>query len=265
MPAVYRNGPSLVCGAAATAGDSDTALAQRAGTAFPLTRSSSQVTTSDLNPITLVIGDDHPVVLNGLTNLIGSERDIAIVATCSNGAQCLEAIRSLRPQVALLDVSMPELNGIEVLDVVRAESLPTRIMLLTALITGGDLITAEACGASGIVFKDAAPEVLLRQIRRVAVGGKWLPCASIAKAKYRQEQQQRANPSIDLVTEREREVMLYVAQGLSNREIGDQLGICEGTVKMHLHNIYQKVGVNRRSALVSLTMSLREFGVSSVG
>src|SRR5437762_2221833 len=125
--------------------------------------------------INIAIADDHPVVLHGLAALISSDPEFVVVAQCQNGVAALTAIRDLKPDLAILDLNMPGLNGREVLTEVVKEQLATRVVLLTAMATDAELYDTIDAGAAGVVVKDAGPETLLECIRTVAAGGNWLP------------------------------------------------------------------------------------------
>jgi two-component system, NarL family, nitrate/nitrite response regulator NarL len=200
----------------------------------------------------LIIADDHPLVLRGVEDLVSAEPDLAIVAKCASGDETITALRRLQPDLAVLDVAMPGKSGLEVLRAVRAERLPTRIVLLTASIADSDVLDATAAGLDGLVMKDAAPDELVACIRTVLAGGTWLSREAVNGAVAR-EMVQRAQPGrhADLLTPREREIVASVAEGLSNKVIAHRLGVSEGTVKIHLHNIYGKLGVRSRTALLS--------------
>jgi len=204
-------------------------------------------------PARLVIADDQPVVLHGLISLVGSDRSFTIVGSCSNGTESISIIRTLRPDVALLDVSMPGLNGLEILALVRAEDLPTRIVFLTESIQHHDLTSVAVRGVHGIVFKDCSPDALLDGLRAVASGREWWPTALIDGA----VQSEDRSAAFDALTDREREVMRLAAEGLSNKQIARHLNVCYGTIKVHLQNVYRKVAVRNRTALAALTISYR--------
>jgi DNA-binding NarL/FixJ family response regulator len=207
------------------------------------------------NPVRLVIADDHPVVLRGLISLLGSKRPFTIVASCSNGTESIGIIRKLRPYVALLDTSMPGLSGLEILDIVRVEDLPTRIVLLAASIADRDLAAAAVRGAYGVLFKDYSPDALLHGLREVASGRKWLPTTLFNGALQHETQRENRVGFFGALTDREYEVMLLVSTGLTNKQIARQLSISEGTVKVHLNNVYGKVAVRNRTALTALARS----------
>lgn len=200
----------------------------------------------------LIVADDHPLVLRGVVDLVSAEADLAIVAICDSGEEAIAALRELEPDVAVLDVAMPGMTGIEVLRKVRAERLPTRIVLLTANVGDSDVLDATAAGLDGMVMKDSAPDDLIACIRTVLAGGSWLP-EEIVHGAVAREMVQRARPACpdEILTPREREIVSNVAEGLSNKAIAHRLGVSEGTVKIHLHNIYGKLGVQSRTALLS--------------
>jgi DNA-binding NarL/FixJ family response regulator len=208
-------------------------------------------------PVRLVIADDQPVVLHGLISVVGSDRSFTIVASCSNGTESISIIRTLRPDVALLDMSMPGLNGLEILAIVRAEDLPTRIVFLTESIQDHDLTSAAVRGVHGIVFKDCSPDALLHGLREVASGRKWLPTALIDGAVQSETEGEDRFAAFGALTDREREVMRLAAEGLSNKQIARHLNVCDGTIKVHLQNVYRKVAVRNRTALAALAISNR--------
>jgi DNA-binding NarL/FixJ family response regulator len=210
--------------------------------------------------ISVVIADDHPVVLRGIVGILGAEPDLHIVAVCSDGIAAELAIKKHLPDVAVLDVAMGDSSGIDLLSKLRVEGeLSTRFIFLTATGTPDQLLNAIELGASGILLKETATTDLVDCIRAVANGNQWLPQDLIAVAHERQTSRAvMASRFATLLTRRERELMLLVAQSLSNKEIARELGLAEGTIKIHLHNIYQKVGVNNRTALATLTLAHQE-------
>jgi DNA-binding NarL/FixJ family response regulator len=212
----------------------------------------------------VVIADRHPVVLYGLTSLLNAENDFKVVASCHDGKKCLQAIRDLSPDIALLDIFMPGLTGLDILAAATSEHLPTRIVFLTATAEDRDLIIAAARGAYGVVLKEAAPDVLVHCLRQVAAGRRLLPLPS--SELLRRQEYAGGNVATDnvltVLTERERQIMHLVSEGLSNKEVGRQLNISDGTIKVDLHHIYQKLAISNRTALAALAFSHHE-GASS--
>jgi two-component system, NarL family, nitrate/nitrite response regulator NarL len=201
-------------------------------------------------PITLVLADDHPILLEGLQQLLALERDFAVLARCRDGEEALAAVRRHRPDILALDLHMPVKDGLAVLRELRAEPLPTRVVVLTASLGTDDVLEAVRLGAQGVVLKDTAPHLLVLCIRKVAAGGHWLERSSIAEALDRLLRREEAiEQAAELLTPRELELVRLVARGLHNKEIARELAIAEGTVKIHLHNIYEKTGVDNRIAL----------------
>src|SRR5258708_37640368 len=129
----------------------------------------------------VVIADRHPVVLQGLTKLLGAQSGFEVVACCSDGTNCIEAIRSLAPDIAVLDMSMPGLTGLEILAIVNSENLTTRLVFFTASIEHHELVIFAAAGAYGVIIKDVSPEVLLRSLRQAADGPRLRPPPSSSR------------------------------------------------------------------------------------
>jgi two-component system, NarL family, nitrate/nitrite response regulator NarL len=188
-----------------------------------------------LSPLTecirVVIADPYPVIRTGLATVLEAEPDFRIVAHCADSATCIKAIQEFRPDIAIVDVSLPE-----ILAVIRSEGLPTRIVLFTAL-EGRE-------GVYAVVPKDADPQRLLQTLRQVASGQKVL-----------QQPAGDAEKAITALTDRERQILRLVSEGLSNKEIGRRLKITDGTVKVHLHNLFQKLVVGNRTALAAVYLS----------
>jgi two-component system nitrate/nitrite response regulator NarL len=208
--------------------------------------------------VSVILADRYPVFLCGLISVLREQDDFDIVASCCNGIECIQAIRNLSPRIALLDISMPGLSGLEILATAASEGLCTRVLLLTAAMEARELATAAARGAYGVVPKDASPETLIDRLRRVAAGRRMLP-SLLPGEELRQVQGGRARNGDtqdirSLLTERERQIMQLVSEGLSNKEIGHWLDISDGTIKVHLHNIYQKLSINNRTTLAALSM-----------
>jgi DNA-binding NarL/FixJ family response regulator len=196
-------------------------------------------------PIRVILADDHGIVLNGLRRLFDSDGAFSVVACCRDGDEALRAVQSHDADVLVLDVEMPGRSGLEVLRELGRAPSRCRIVLLTASISDEDMVEAVHLGAQGLVLKESDPETLLDCVRRVHLGDRPIDGATAKKAVKRPARQ-----PVRLLTPRETEIVQMVAQGLRNRIIGERLSISEGTVKIHLHNIYEKVKVNGRLELV---------------
>jgi DNA-binding NarL/FixJ family response regulator len=200
--------------------------------------------------IRLILADDHPIVLDALEQLFRVEPDFQVVARCRDGDEALREVRVHRPDVLVLDIRMPRRDGLDVLRTVRLENLPTRVVLLTAAVEEEQLVEALRLGVGGVVLKEMAPHLLLEAVREVHGGGSWLDKGSVSRivSKLLHQDQDRKEVA-QLLTPRELEIVRMVARGLRNRAIAEQLLISEGTVKIHLHNIYQKLAVDGRLEL----------------
>jgi DNA-binding NarL/FixJ family response regulator len=207
-------------------------------------------------PITLVIADDHPVVLDGLAHLFADCDDFVVVAQCRDGEEALLAIRKHKPDVAVVDIRMPRRNGMEVLRTTRSERISTRVALLTAELTDDEVLDAVRVGAAAILLKESASKQLIDAVRIVAAGGTHVDPQMLHRALDRSVRMgEGAREVARVLTPRELEVVRLVAKGLRNREIAEQLSISEGTVKLHLHSIYEKLKVSGR---VELTLYARD-------
>lgn len=199
----------------------------------------------------MVLVDDHPIVLSGLKQLFESSSDFTIVESCARGEQALEALRTREADVLLLDLRMPGLTGLEVLSELSRSGSSCRVVVLTAAISDEEVVEAMSRGAHGVVLKESSPETLLECVRKVHIGEQWLDRESMARAFGRvMRRESAAREAARILTPRETEVAQMVAQGLRNKIIAERLSISEGTVKIHLHNIYEKVKVNGRLELV---------------
>lgn len=203
--------------------------------------------------IRLIIADDHHLILDGLEGLFRLEEDFQVLGRCTRGDETLRAVRERQPDVLVLDIRMPGKDGLAVAREIRDGGGPTRVVLLTAALDEEQLLEAVRAGVQGIVLKEMAPQLLVQCIRKVHQGGQWLEHQAtkqaLAKMFMRAE---GARDLTRLLTAREIELIRWIARGLRNREIADQLCISEGTVKVHLHHIYEKLGVDGRLALLRL-------------
>jgi two-component system, NarL family, nitrate/nitrite response regulator NarL len=207
--------------------------------------------TKDRSVIKLLVADDHAIFRDGLRKLLEAASDILIVGEAPNGVECLKMLAKLKPDVLLLDLRMPEMDGLGVLERIDSDSLPTRTIVLTAAEDDRDVIRAMRVGARGIVLKQSASDVLVKSIRKVHEGEIWLDSRMTAEFidafKKSAESGQRSEKP--LLSSREKQLVQLVAQGFRNREIGEKLFISEQTVKNHLHNIFDKLGVSDRLEL----------------
>ena len=205
-------------------------------------------------PISIVLADDHPVVLHGMASILRAQPDINVVALCGDGIAAAEAIRQFVPDIAVLDIRMPGLNGLDVLSDITSDGFATKVIFLSAAATDDQILTAITRGAKGIMLKDIAPESLADCVRQVASGGQWFP-ADVVDAAMEREMGRRVQSKqlVQTLTPRERQVVVSLCEGNSNKKIARQLNLTEGTV--NLSNIYNKLGVANRTALTALRSS----------
>jgi DNA-binding NarL/FixJ family response regulator len=202
-------------------------------------------------PIKLVIADDHPFILDGLAQLFAGD-EFRILARCTDGEQTMQALEIYRPEVLVLDIRMPKMDGIAVLKEIREKQIPTRTVLLTASLDDARLLEAFRLGAKGLVLKEMAPRLLLQSVREIAAGGEAWDHVSVAGALRRMVDRESAISRVSgVLTGREIEIAKMVASGLRNKEIATKLNVSEGTVKFHLHSIYEKLQIDGRFALVA--------------
>ena len=193
--------------------------------------------------IRVVVADDHRVVRVGLEQLLATFDDIQVVGSAAGGEEAITLCRELEPDVLLLDLSMPDLDGIEVTDQLR-ESVPrTRVVVFTSFSDRERIVRALDSGAIGYLLKDAEPEEILAAIRAAARGES--PIAPRAAAELLAHRKTRS--SVVELTARERDVLRLVVDGLANKQIARRLGISEKTVKGHLTNLFQRIGVADRT------------------
>lgn len=199
----------------------------------------------------LALADDHPIILSGLEGLFRMEPDFQVVARCINGEETLAAVREHRPDILILDLRMPRGDGLEILRALRREKLPTKVVLLAAALEEEEILEALRLGVRGLVVKELAPQLLVECVRKVHAGEQWLEkqlSSRVLEMLLRREAGGRAGSSV--LTPREIEIVRMVASGLRNRELARRLGLSEGTVKIHLHNLYKKLKVQNRVELV---------------
>lgn len=192
--------------------------------------------------IRVVLADDHELVLEGLRALLSAERDLEVVATATTGEQLLDVVRRLRPDVAVLDLEMGGMSGLTCLQRIRSEKLPVRVLVLTAYNDGASIRAALEGGADGFALKTEPPQQTVASVRQVVKGQLVFPAAAKRWLLGRE-----AHPEPEKLTEREQAVLALLAEGVTNAEIARQLRVSENTVKFHLQNLYEKLGVANRT------------------
>ncbi len=193
--------------------------------------------------IRVVVVEDHAVVRAGLEQLLASAGDIEVVGTATNGAEALELVAEQRPEVILMDLSMPEVDGIESTRRIRERDPEAQIVILTSFSDRERILEAIDAGAIGYLLKDAEPDELFRGVRAAAAGESPL-APKVARTML--SEREHAGPEVEL-SERERQVLGLIAAGLANKQIARRLEISEKTVKSHLTSVYRQIGVNTRT------------------
>ena len=205
--------------------------------------------------IRLVIADDHPIFRDGLRKLLSLEDDFEVVGEARDGNDVLEIVKQAEPDVLLLDLRMPGMDGLSVLQTLKSSGCRTRIIILTASEDKNEFVQAMKLGCSGIVLKQTATELLYKSIRKVNAGEIWLDSHTTAAVMRqfaspgRLSSSDRKGRERSPLSQREREIVALVAQGFKNKEIAEKIFISEQTVKNHLHNIFDKLGVSDRLEL----------------
>ena len=202
--------------------------------------------------IEIVLADDHQVVLEGFKALLAAEPDLRVVGEAHDGLQVIPVVEKLRPDVLVVDLMMPGLNGLDVLKQLRAKNLPTRAAVLSMHANEAYVVEALRSGASGYVLKQAHARALVEAIRAIAQGGRYLspPLSEEQIRAYEARAKPNAVDPHDTLTGREREVLQLAAEGLTNAEIGDRLGIGKRTVETHRANLIAKLGLKSQAELV---------------
>ncbi len=202
--------------------------------------------------IRIAIVDDHPIVRDGLVAALDGEREFRIVGSLDSASDLLAKSKTLQPDIVLLDFEMPGLAGVEAVRALARDLPQTRIIVFTAYADDDKVIGAMQAGARGYVLKGAPATDVARAIRDVYAGGSYLPPA-IAAVLARQAREPRRTA----LTEREREVLRLVADGLSNKQVARRLGISERTVKYHINSVMTKLGADNRAQAVAVAVRRR--------
>jgi DNA-binding NarL/FixJ family response regulator len=201
-------------------------------------------------PIKVLIVDDHPVVRDGLQGMFAGEPDFVVVGEAENGRQAVSQAEAFHPDVVLMDLRMPEMDGVSAIRLLAERGLGAKVLVLTTYDTEGDVLPAIEAGATGYLLKDTPREELYRAVRAAAAGEAVLSPPVASRLLGQMRDGGREPPS-----EREMEVLRLVAGGATNREVAARLFVSEATVKSHLLHLYSKLGVNDRAAAVAAAYS----------
>ena len=205
--------------------------------------------------IRVLVADDHPIVRDGIRKLLSLESDLEVVGEAADGREVIERVQELDPDVLLLDIRMPGLDGLGAMQSLQHLNKKTKVIILTASEDKNEFVQAMKLGCSGIVLKQTTPDLIVKSIRKVQAGEIWLDSHTTAAV-----MRQFASPAEPMggapkvrerspLSQREREIVALVAQGYKNKEMAEKMFISEQTVKNHLHNIFDKLGVSDRLEL----------------
>ncbi|MEW6240987.1 MAG: response regulator transcription factor [Chloroflexota bacterium] len=213
------------------------------------------------NEITLLIADDHPMVRAGLRSMLDDSR-IRIVGEAGNGREALEMVTTLKPRVALMDIRMPDMDGIQALEAIKAAKLETRVVMVTTYRSTAYLLRSLSAGAAGFVLKDISREELLAAVYSVAQGTSLVDSQFLQDVLRSLESAEKTDESpealVEPLTAREMDILRLMVEGLTNQAIGDVLGLSAGTVKGYAQTVMHKLGTNDRTqaAVKAIRMGL---------
>jgi two-component system nitrate/nitrite response regulator NarL len=202
--------------------------------------------------VSVVVADDHPIFLEGVLGALSRRDDLDVLAQAGDGGEALRLVRELRPAVAMLDLRLPVMTGLDVLHAIRRDDLPTRVLILSGEQASAAVYEAVQAGVDGYLTKEADRRTIGDAIVTVARGGTVL--APEAQAALTMEVRGRVQDDAPVLSPREREVLRMIADGLSGPAIAAQLQIGTATVKTHTQNVYDKLGVSERAAAVAVAM-----------
>lgn len=205
-------------------------------------------------PIRVLVADDHPIVRDGLVAVLSTQPDFEIVGEAADGRQVVEQALVLRPDVLLIDLEMPDVDGVQALEQLRQRGYPVRAVVFTAFDTDERILSALRAGAKGYLLKGAPREELFNAVRVVHAGGSLLQPVVASRLLERFSGTPLATAVPETLTPRELEVLARVAQGLPNKEIAERLSITQRTVKFHVSSIMGKLGAGNRTEAVALAV-----------
>ena len=204
-----------------------------------------------MSTIRVMIVDDHTVVRDGVATMLGRQDDIAVVGEAANGREAIDIAKSLNPDVILMDLRMPEMDGVEAMHHIRKDNQEVKFIVLTTFDTDEYIFHAIEVGAKGFLLKDASREELFEAVRAVHRGESLVQPGVAARLLDRFAEMSRPTPADPLLSTRELEVVQLMSTGAANKEIAVSLSISESTVKTHVANIFQKLDVNDRTGAVT--------------
>jgi two-component system nitrate/nitrite response regulator NarL len=200
--------------------------------------------------VRVLVADDHPIYLDGISSAIRAARDLDLVASCNDGDEALVRIAELKPDVAVLDARMPGMGARQILAALGERDLATRVLVLSAFVDGSDVYDLIEEGAAGYLAKDEPRARVCEAVRAIARGRAVIGVSAQTQIVAEVRNRRRAS----ILTSREAEILALMAEGMSSRQIADRLVLGTATIKTHLHHVYEKLGVTDRAAAVAEAM-----------
>ncbi len=211
-----------------------------------------------VGPIRVFLLDDHEVVRRGVAGMLGGEPDIEVIGEAGTAVEALARIPALKPDVAVLDVRLPDGNGIEVCREILSSMSGVKCLMLTSFADDEALFDAIVAGASGYVLKQIRGNDLVNAVRRVAAGESLLDPSATARVLDRLRRGEPHDARLESLTEQERRILVLIGEGLTNREIGERMFLAEKTVKNYVSNLLAKMGMERRTQVAVYAAKLEE-------